>query len=94
MKIRYLKDVVTLQLDEKKCTSCGICIEVCPHEVLLLKDKQVRIHDHDACIECGACAINCPFNAITVRVGVGCAAAIIRGGLTGGEPCCDRGDCC
>ena len=29
----YLKDVVTLQLDENKCTGCGMCLEVCPHEV-------------------------------------------------------------
>lgn len=29
----YLKNVVTLQLDEKKCTGCGMCLDVCPHEV-------------------------------------------------------------
>ena len=26
----YLKNVVTLQLDQEKCTGCGTCLEVCP----------------------------------------------------------------
>lgn len=30
-----------------------------------------------SCMECGACAINCPVEAISVRPGVGCAAAIV-----------------
>jgi len=93
----YLKNVVTLNLDSDKCTSCGICLDVCPREVLAQKEKQIVIQDRDACIECGACALNCPFQAIKVRAGVGCAAAIIRGGLTGSEPTCgcgEGGGCC
>ena len=89
MKHRYLKDVVTLQLDEGKCTGCGTCIEVCPHEVLELSVKKVLIRDRDVCMECGACAVNCPSGAITVKAGVGCAYAIIKGSLTGSEPTCD-----
>ncbi len=30
----YLKDVVTLALDEEKCVGCGMCLIVCPHAVL------------------------------------------------------------
>jgi Fe-S-cluster-containing hydrogenase component 2 len=30
----YLKDVVTLNLNEEKCIGCGMCIEVCPHAVI------------------------------------------------------------
>jgi NAD-dependent dihydropyrimidine dehydrogenase PreA subunit len=94
MKHRYLKNVVTLQLNEDKCTGCGACLNVCPHEVLGLSDKKARIIYRDACMECGACAANCPFNAITVNAGVGCANAIIRGALTGREPSCDCGGTC
>ena len=32
-RMTYLKDVVTLKLDEEKCTGCGMCLEVCPHAV-------------------------------------------------------------
>lgn len=98
MKHKYLRDVVTLKLDEEKCKGCGICINVCPHEVFLLKDDKVQIADKDSCMECGACANNCPFSAIEVRSGVGCAYAIILGKLTGTEPSCgcsgDSSGCC
>ena len=73
----YLKDVVTLQLDEKKCTGCGMCLEVCPHEVFQMNSSHAIIQNRDACMECGACSRNCPFGAISVESGVGCAAAVI-----------------
>lgn len=94
MKLRYLKNVVTLQLDDDKCTGCGTCLNVCPHGVLESTGKKVKIADRDGCMECGACAANCSFNAITVNAGVGCAAAIIKGSLTGREPSCDCGGTC
>ena len=87
--MRYLKNIVTLELDLSKCTGCGRCIEVCPREVLYLEDKKAYIADKDLCIECGGCANNCEFGAIIVEAGVGCAAAIINGMRTGGEPVCD-----
>jgi ferredoxin len=77
----YLKDVVTLKLDEEKCTGCGMCLQVCPHAVLGRHNGKVRIDTRDACMECGACAQNCPVLAIEVRAGVGCAAAIINSAL-------------
>jgi len=93
----YLKDVVTLALNEEKCAGCGTCVVVCPHMVFSLNDGKVAIVDRDACMECGACEKNCPENAITVRSGVGCAAGIINGLLRGTEPSCDcssGGTCC
>jgi hypothetical protein len=39
-------------------------------------------------MECGACALNCEFGAIAVNTGVGCAAALINGMITGGPPTC------
>ena len=86
--MKYLKDVVTLQLDTEKCTGCGMCLTVCPHRVFQKSGSKVAIIDRDACMECGACAQNCAFSAITVEEGVGCAAAIIIGFLTGTEPTC------
>lgn len=98
MKNRYLRDVVSLKLYSDRCTGCGQCSEVCPHSVFLLNNGKAEIIDKDACMECGACARNCPFTAIEVKPGVGCAAAIITGWLTGTEPSCDcsgnDGNCC
>jgi ferredoxin len=86
----YLKDVVTLRLDENKCTGCGMCMEVCPHEVFRMNSSHVVISSRDACMECGACSRNCPVGAISVQSGVGCAAAVINSllGRQGGECCC------
>ena len=74
----YLRDVVTLRLDEKKCVGCGVCLNVCPHAVLRLTNGKVGIANRDACMECGACSRNCPAEALQVRSGVGCATAVIN----------------
>lgn len=92
-ELYYLKDVVTLKLDIDKCTGCGLCKVVCPHEVFELKEKKAFIKDKDLCMECGACSLNCPSDAIEVDSGVGCATAFINGKLRGTEPnCCCCGE--
>lgn len=92
MKHTYLKNVVTLEFDSEKCIGCGMCLEVCPHNVFKLAAHKVDIQDRDACMECGACAKNCPVQAVTVKAGVGCAWGIILGKLRGTEPTCGCGD--
>lgn len=98
MKHRYLKNVATLEFNIEKCTGCGMCTQVCPHNVLSIDNGKALIVDKDSCMECGACAGNCPFMALNVKPGVGCASAIIKGFLTGSEPSCDcsdsNGGCC
>lgn len=71
MRLKYLKNVVNLNLDQEKCVGCGMCINVCPHEVFKLEDKKAYIAEKNYCIECGACAKNCPVEAIEVKPGVG-----------------------
>jgi len=77
-QLLYLKDVVTLKLDDEKCVGCGICLSVCPRAVLSPANGKIGVANLDACMECGACARNCPAEAISVRAGVGCAAAVIN----------------
>ena len=88
VEFRYLPNVATLKLSAERCNGCAICILVCPHAVFALENKKARIVDRDACMECGACANNCPEEALTVRAGVGCAAAVLTGALRGTEPTC------
>ncbi len=40
-KLRYLQDIVTLELDVPKCNGCGMCIEVCPHAVFVTNNGTV-----------------------------------------------------
>ena len=94
---KYLKNVVTLSLNNEKCTGCGKCTEVCPHGVFDISERKAQIVKRDLCMECGACALNCPGKAIGVNAGVGCAAAFIFSWFTGKEPACgcsDDGACC
>jgi ferredoxin len=96
--MKYLLNVSTLAYSPGKCTGCGRCVEVCPQGVFEMRDKKATVMDKDLCMECGACAMNCEFGAITVNSGVGCAAAIINGMMTGRAPSCDCGvggsNCC
>ncbi len=94
--MRYIPNVATLKLDAQKCVGCGMCVIVCPHRIMKMKDGKAYISDRDLCMECGACALNCPTDAVTVDSGVGCASAFIIGALTGTEPSCDctKGACC
>jgi ferredoxin len=86
--LKYLSDVVTLELQEEQCNGCGMCVIVCPHGVLELAGRKARITDRDLCMECGACARNCPEEAIRVRAGVGCATGAIMAAFG------KKGDCC
>jgi ferredoxin len=76
MSLRYLKDIVTLQLNEERCSGCGMCTQVCVHGVFAVSKGIAHLVDRDACMECGACARNCPVEAVSVRSGVGCAYAV------------------
>ncbi|MDD4870810.1 MAG: mercury methylation ferredoxin HgcB [Kiritimatiellae bacterium] len=90
--MKYLSNVTTLKLDDKKCIGCGMCEIVCPHAVFSIEGGKALISDRDACMECGACSKNCPVCALSVNSGVGCATGIINGVLGGGE-CCGSKDC-
>ncbi len=98
--MKYLLNAATIEIFPEKCTGCGMCVEVCPHEVFTLNNKKALIRDRDRCMECGACVSNCAFNAVAVKKGVGCAAALINSMMTGAEPSCDcsggdkKSNCC
>jgi len=68
-------------VDPGKCTACGVCVSVCPKDIMALvpaaKKVHVRCSSHDkgpvvkkaceiGCIACGLCAKGCPEGAITL----------------------------
>lgn len=87
----YLKNVTSLTYDPALCIGCGLCIEVCPHNVFRMAGRKAEIIQADKCMECGACQLNCVPGALSVKQGVGCASAVIYGFIRGTEPCCDCG---
>lgn len=90
----YLPNVATLRLDPEACSGCGMCAEVCPHQVFALRGGRAQIVDRDRCMECGACRVNCPSGAIDVDSGVGCAAGLISEWLGEVLPRRRGGGCC
>ncbi len=57
--------------DSELCTLCGICVDRCPAEALLLGSAEVPDWNQDRCIGCGVCASGCQEEAITLAEKVG-----------------------
>ena len=61
------------RIDSERCKGCGLCISVCPKNVLDISD-QVNAKGHfpayqarpDDCICCSMCCIMCPDVAIQI----------------------------
>ena len=51
---------------EKKCTSCGCCIKICPVEAISFKKEKAFI-DQAKCIGCGECLSACKFDSIFIN---------------------------
>ncbi len=55
-----------IQIDEKKCTGCGLCIPNCPEGAIQIIDGKARLISDLFCDGLGACLGHCPEGAITV----------------------------
>ena len=56
-------------IDDKKCTKCGICADVCPVDVYYGSEEAEipRISYAEDCYFCAACILECPADAIMLR---------------------------
>ena len=50
-------------IDEESCTGCGICIEKCSVNAILMKNEEAEINMAE-CIRCGICHDVCPQDAV------------------------------
>lgn len=50
---------------EKKCVSCGRCLEICPVEAITYVDNKAHI-DQSVCIGCGDCLAVCQVKAVAL----------------------------
>ena len=65
--------VLTFKTD--KCKGCGLCVEVCPKNVLEIAQDKINAKGHhpveakkpEACIGCAFCATMCPDCIIKVE---------------------------
>ena len=61
------------EIDPDRCKGCGLCVSVCPEQILRLAQSFNRQGQHYAqvfaeerCTACQSCAIICPDSAIRV----------------------------
>ena len=54
-----------IQIDPKKCTGCGSCVDICPTDAIELINEKAVIHEDD-CELCGSCEATCEEGAITI----------------------------
>ncbi len=62
-----------LQIDDRECKGCGLCIEACPPEVIAMSEQlnhygyRTALYAGAGCTGCGICFMVCPEpGAITV----------------------------
>jgi uncharacterized Fe-S center protein len=54
------------KLKKKKCTKCGLCVEVCPTGAALFADDDYPVYDMGICIGCAQCIGLCPELALEI----------------------------
>ena len=54
-------------VNEEQCVGCGICIEICPLDVLKRENDKAIVKYPEECWHCRACVMDCPRQAITIR---------------------------
>ena len=55
-------------IDKKNCVGCGKCIDICPGNLLTLKNSCATIRDMRDCWGCCACVKICPKGAIAYQL--------------------------
>ncbi|PJE68812.1 hypothetical protein COU96_02935 [Candidatus Shapirobacteria bacterium CG10_big_fil_rev_8_21_14_0_10_38_14] len=53
-------------IDQKKCTSCGRCVDICTFDALSINNSKLIINNY-FCEGCGACEVVCPEKAIKMK---------------------------
>jgi len=89
---RQVVSIPIPQVDEKKCTYCGKCAEVCAYNAIAVMEKEVLIFP-ELCHGCGACSYLCPEDAVSeigkevgvLEFGQSRGIDFIHGKLTVGE---------
>ncbi len=56
-------------IDQEICTQCGVCVDECPEEAIVVVEKdgeEIHVIDQEKCTQCGICIDECPEEAIFV----------------------------
>jgi heterodisulfide reductase subunit A len=61
-------EAITSSVNPEKCTTCGLCVKVCPYNAIVINSEMNTAETIEAaCAGCGTCGAECPQGAITMR---------------------------
>jgi heterodisulfide reductase subunit A len=66
-------DLAKAVVEDDLCNSCGICIDICPYEAIVIPEEDEQKIAKSAkvieasCKSCGICSAECPTGAIQLR---------------------------
>ena len=63
---------MSVRIDEKRCTACGKCVEVCTGSLLRIgeeSEKKVTLPHPENCWGCASCVKECPQCALSLYLG-------------------------
>jgi heterodisulfide reductase subunit A len=81
---RLRTSAITAEVDERKCSGCGTCAELCPYKAIRKDEKGIARVIRVLCKGCGLCGASCPDGAITIpnytneQLEAQCSAALGR----------------
>ncbi len=55
-------------IDTALCSGCGLCISICPEDVLRKENGVAAMAYPEDCLACLACEAVCPLNCIEVTI--------------------------
>ena len=50
----------------KECVTCGVCVRVCPLQLIAIHKGLIAVVDESKCVGCSKCAKECPAGVITM----------------------------
>ena len=57
-----------ININLKWCKACGICVDLCPAQVLSKNEKGYpEVKDEKKCTKCKLCELRCPDFAIEIK---------------------------
>jgi heterodisulfide reductase subunit A len=59
---------IVSQVNERRCSGCGLCVKACPYGTRVLDEERMRAVVKEAlCLGCGVCTSLCPNGAATLQ---------------------------
>ncbi|MDR1067582.1 MAG: 4Fe-4S binding protein [Clostridiales bacterium] len=60
---------MSVLIDDSECVGCGACADICPGDLIVMRNGKAAIDRPQCCWGCAACVKECAFSAIKFYLG-------------------------